>query len=146
MSAVDAIVAALKADTTITNLVGTRVADDEIRRSGWESDPTYFDSDGVIMPTLTVDDSGSTRPAFGHRAERAGLVYVWGFAPRTTAGRTTLDDLMERVELLMFGWHLPETGAEVVPAGRLGRTNDDAGAIFDRVSLQINGVLAVSNF
>lgn len=146
MSAVAAIVAALKADATIFSLVNTRVTDHDVRQQGWEANSAYFDSDGVIKTLLAVDDSGSVRPAFGHTAARDSSVYVWGFAPRTTAGRASLESMMTRVETLFHRWQVPDTGAFVTPTFRLGQTSDDHGAMFDRVSLTIAGVLAVSNF
>ena len=141
-----AIAAALGADPAIAAIVGDRVTDHDIRRTGWEADPTYFDGDGVIRPALMVDDAGATRPAFGHTAETIGTVDVWAFAPRTTAGRTALATLTARVMVLMHRWQAPDTGALVLPSGRLGQQADDQGAVFDRVTLTVAGVLAVSTF
>lgn len=143
---VAAIVTALKADATIYSLVNTRVTDRDIRQTGWERTSAYFDADGVIRATLMVDDTGSTRPAFGHTAERLETVYVWGFAPRTTDGRADLADMMARVETLFHGWQVPATGAQAFPTFRLGQQSDDAGAVFDRVTLTLGGVLAVSSY
>lgn len=148
MSTVAAIVTALKADATIRSLTsnGVRIVDHDIRRSGWEKDTTFFDEDGVIRTSLMVDDAGSTRPAFGHTAEVAGSVYVWAFGPRTTIGRERVATLMDRVQLVMHRWQVPDTGAFVVPVFRLGQQSDDVGGIVDRVTLQVSSVLAVSNF
>lgn len=145
-AAVSAIVTALKADATIVSLVNTRVTDHDVRQTGWEANSAYFDSDGVIRTLLMVDDAGSVRPAFGHTASRDSTVSVWGFAPRTTAGRASLDSMMSRVETLFHRWQVPATGAFVTPTFRLGQQSDDYGAVFDRVTLSIAGVLAVSNF
>ena len=141
-----AIAAVLAADPIIAGIVDVRVTDHDIRRTGWEADRTYFDRDGVIRPSLMVDDAGALRPPFGHTAERLTTVYVWAFAPRTTAGRAQLATLTGQVEVLMHRWQAPDTGALVLPSGRLGEQADDAGAVFDRVSLAVSGVLAVSHF
>jgi hypothetical protein len=146
VEAVAAIAAALKADATVAGIVAGRVTDHDIRRSGWEASPTFFDGDGVIRPTLMVDDSGAVRPPFGHPAERLATVYVWGFAPDTPAGRASLATLMTRVEVLLHRWQVPDTGALALPAARLGQQRDDAGAIFDRITVALSGVLAVTDF
>lgn len=143
---VDAIVTALKADATIFSLVNTRVTDEDIRQTGWERNSAYFDADGVIKSVLMVDDTGSTRPAFGHAAERTETVYVWGFAPRTNDGRDDLAAMLARVETLFYGWQVPTTGAVAFPTFRLGQQSDDQGAVFDRVTLSIAGVLAVATY
>jgi hypothetical protein len=143
---VSAIAAAIQADATIAGIVGTRVTDRDIRRVGWESSPTYFDTDGVIRPTVMVDDAGSTRPAFGHTAERMGSVYVWVFGPRTAQGRAAIKTITDRIENeVMPQWHVPGTGAMVLPVFRLGQQSDED-VTFDRVTLQLGGVLATSRF
>lgn len=148
MNPVAAIVTALKADATIRSLTsnGVRIVDYDIRRSGWEKNSAFYDADGVILTSLMVDDTGSTRPAFGHTAEQVGSVYVWAFGPRTTLGRERVATLMDRVEIVMHRWQAPDTGAFVVPVFRLGQQADDVGGIFDRVHLQVSTMLAVSNF
>ena len=141
-----AIAADLAADPVIAGIVNGRITDRDIRRTGWERNSTYFDTDGFIRPSLMVDDAGDLRPPFGHTAEMLATVYVWGFAPRTTAGRTALDTLMARTQVLMHRWQDPDTGAMALPSGRLGQQTDDTDAVMDRVELSVSGVLAVNNF
>lgn len=134
-----ALVATLMDDLVIASVVEGRAYPYDIRRTGLDAHPEVFDGYGMIRPYLSVDDTGWTRPAFGHSASRLRQVQVWGFAPRTDPGRQALTTLMDRVGTVLYGWQDPATGTQVFPAFRLGEQADDQ-AVFARVDLIGGGV------
>jgi hypothetical protein len=133
-----AIVTVLQADPEIADLVETRVYDHDIRRS---KHPEVFDAYGYLMPTLSVDDRGGTRPAFAPSGAYQDSLQVWAFANGTQVGRATVRTLMDRTISILHGWQDPETKSRLSFADRLG---DQASSIedgaMDYVRFQVVGI------
>lgn len=129
----------------ITTLVGgednPRVFDLDYRVAGWNTAPvSVLDPRGLMLPTLVVDDMGSTRPVFSNMTmAEEDTIGVWVFVSRTRPGILTADTLMRLVKDTLNGWQEPTTRRTVHWTMRLGQVPAEDG-VYDRQDFRLAGI------
>lgn len=131
----------LATNATIFSLAGPRILDFDYRTTSWNAAPVeVMDADGLMLPTIVVDDRGASSPIFGRMNDgEHALVYVWAFSTRTKGGLDEVHALMNAVKRALHYWQDPVTKGVAIWAGRLGSSSPDDGSM-DRTEFRVSGV------
>lgn len=126
MSTMTELIAAyLLQDATITAHTSTRIYSRDIRTAGPDTpSPFPYSSTGVPEVHLIVDDAGGIAPPFGPSGSYQDQVRVVVIVPNTTAGRSSLDALVQRVKVRLHRWQESSTRALMTFASRTGFVAD----------------------
>lgn len=141
---ISGVIAELKANSTITSVVGTRVYDRDIRADGEFATPEAFDTDRMVLPSIAVLDGGEMRNPFG-AAIGIGMIDILVVTPGTDAGWDLVNDLGMRIVTVLEGWQDGVAGATVRYASRLGRARVN-GESRDRLTFQVSSVIPTARW
>lgn len=131
----------LLADIDVTGITADRVLDFDYRASGWNTAPVeVFDQDGLIMPTIVVDDNGATTPMFGRMVDgEHNSIYIWAFSVRSYGGHQEVHALMDAAKRVLQYWQDPVTRGITMFNGRTGMVTADDG-VLDRMEFRVSGI------
>lgn len=124
----------------ITTIVDQRIFDVDYRVAGWNTAPIdVLDPDGFIMPTIVVDDTGSSRTIGGPTTAREPRIEVWIFATRFPNGVDACDNLAIEIDQALDGWQDPVSRELYTYVDTQGKQFVEDG-VLDRVYFRVAGI------
>lgn len=130
----------LSGDEAIDAIAGERILDFDYRTSGWNTAPVdVFDADGLMLPTIIVDDNGATQPFTGPRHAEEGSIFIWAFSTRSMVGHDDVETMMRLIRSRLRDWQEPVSRASLHWTLRLGKITADDGT-YDRHTYRVGVV------
>lgn len=135
----------LKEDAVLAAWATGGILDHDPRRSGPSATGAVFDLDqmGDIRPTIACTGANAIRTIGGPASTKEDTVVVRLFAPDIRHRRAEIEDMVERITALLFGYrHSNERPAQFRWNSRLGVTTGGAfeDVAYDEIRFRVVGL------
>ncbi len=130
----------LSANAELYSLCGLRILDMDYRTTGWNSSPVnVFDADGIILPTIVVDDVGGDKPLGSPKDAERVRIAVWAFSSRSNTGHTEVSRIMRVAKNVLTKDASPISRTSLRFLERVGVVIADDG-LYDRITFHLVGI------